>query len=492
MKPASCARAAGMQRSPAAPAPRGSAAPAPPGPRASRVPALAKAPSSSATRAALRVGAHRPPAPPAAGPRYRPARRRPRVRHRLAQRPADRRGALRVGLQPLDLGPQPDLEGGAQVAVGGSIFASSAFTAASTPPGDGGARRSQPTSAPPSARTRASMAARSCVLLRRPAACGAGRWPGRTPPGAGRPRPGCAARGPPRGAPPAPPAMRGSSRPSSRRARPSSRLASRRGSVAASASAAGRAAAGSARKLRRMPARSSRPSTRRTSASVKTWLATKRPSPWPSRSFWRGMMAVCGIGRPSGWRNSAVTANQSAMPPTTPALAAACSRSGPAVARRQRVGRQHQRRHADQQPGGDGAVAGKGAAERRLRVGDLGKGGHAQGKLGRPAAGGRVARRFSRAPRTACRNMGRTMPPEARMALAGSCSAGLGALDRLDDQPLGLGRIAPAGDLHPLARLEVLVVLEEVLDLVERDLRQVGVVEDVLVALRELRRAARR
>ena len=37
------------------------------------------------------------------------------------------------------------------------------------------------------------------------------------------------------------------------------------------------------------------------------------------------MIAVCGIGRPSGWRNIAVTANQSAMPPTNPALALACS-----------------------------------------------------------------------------------------------------------------------------------------------------------------------
>src|SRR4051794_18829810 len=45
----------------------------------------------------------------------------------------------------------------------------------------------------------------------------------------------------------------------------------------------------------------------------------------------------------------------------------------------------------------------------------------------------------------------------------------LGPLDRLDDQPLGFVGIAPARDLHPLARLEVLVVLEEVLDLVERD-----------------------
>ena len=32
------------------------------------------------------------------------------------------------------------------------------------------------------------------------------------------------------------------------------------------------------------------------------------------RSLFDGMIAVCGIGRPSGWRNSAVTANQSASP----------------------------------------------------------------------------------------------------------------------------------------------------------------------------------
>ncbi len=63
------------------------------------------------------------------------------------------------------------------------------------------------------------------------------------------------------------------------------------------------------------------------SASVNTWLATKRPSARPSRAFCAGMMAVCGIGRPSGWRNSAVTANQSATPPTKPAFALACSNS---------------------------------------------------------------------------------------------------------------------------------------------------------------------
>ena len=41
----------------------------------------------------------------------------------------------------------------------------------------------------------------------------------------------------------------------------------------------------------------------------------------PIRSLFLGTIAVCGMGRPSGWRNSAVTANQSAMPPTIPASA---------------------------------------------------------------------------------------------------------------------------------------------------------------------------
>jgi hypothetical protein len=36
-----------------------------------------------------------------------------------------------------------------------------------------------------------------------------------------------------------------------------------------------------------------------------------------------GMMAVCGIGTPSGCRNNATTANQSASPPIIPASAAA-------------------------------------------------------------------------------------------------------------------------------------------------------------------------
>jgi hypothetical protein len=44
-------------------------------------------------------------------------------------------------------------------------------------------------------------------------------------------------------------------------------------------------------------------------------------------------------------------------------------------------------------------------------------------------------------------------------------------LDRLHDQPLGLGSITPAQQLHPLARLQILVVLEEMLDLLQRNRR---------------------
>ena len=43
------------------------------------------------------------------------------------------------------------------------------------------------------------------------------------------------------------------------------------------------------------------------------------------RSFRSTTMAVCGMGRPRGRRNRAVTANQSARPPTSDAIAAACT-----------------------------------------------------------------------------------------------------------------------------------------------------------------------
>ena len=47
------------------------------------------------------------------------------------------------------------------------------------------------------------------------------------------------------------------------------------------------------------------------------------PSVAANWSFRSTTMAVCGMGRPSGWRNSAVTANQSASPPTIEAAAVA-------------------------------------------------------------------------------------------------------------------------------------------------------------------------
>ena len=52
-------------------------------------------------------------------------------------------------------------------------------------------------------------------------------------------------------------------------------------------------------------------------------FSTNVPSTRPMRSFCVGMMAVCGIGSPSGRRNRAVTANQSAKPPTRDASAVA-------------------------------------------------------------------------------------------------------------------------------------------------------------------------
>ena len=44
------------------------------------------------------------------------------------------------------------------------------------------------------------------------------------------------------------------------------------------------------------------------------------------------------------------------------------------------------------------------------------------------------------------------------------------------DQALGVFGAAPAEDLHPFVGLEILVVLEEVLDLLQRDIGKVVVV----------------
>ncbi len=64
-----------------------------------------------------------------------------------------------------------------------------------------------------------------------------------------------------------------------------------------------------------------------TSFGSRKCRSMKLPSPAPIRSLLLGMTAVCGIGRPKGRRNKAVTANQSARPPTRAASVPARNRS---------------------------------------------------------------------------------------------------------------------------------------------------------------------
>ena len=61
-------------------------------------------------------------------------------------------------------------------------------------------------------------------------------------------------------------------------------------------------------------------------SEVRKCSVTNSPSLVASSTFLRGTSAVCGIGTPIGWRNSAVTANQSARPPTSPASAPAATK----------------------------------------------------------------------------------------------------------------------------------------------------------------------
>ena len=68
-------------------------------------------------------------------------------------------------------------------------------------------------------------------------------------------------------------------------------------------------------------------------AGDRKFSRTNAPRPSPSWSFLRRMIAVCGIGMPSGCLNSAVTANQSASAPTMPASAAARTYPTQAAAR---------------------------------------------------------------------------------------------------------------------------------------------------------------
>ena len=78
---------------------------------------------------------------------------------------------------------------------------------------------------------------------------------------------------------------------------------------------------GACRNRPAMPARSMVRIRRATTGAIRKFSLRNAASASPMRSLLRGMIAVWGIGRPSGWRNSAVTANQSASPPTIAASA---------------------------------------------------------------------------------------------------------------------------------------------------------------------------
>ena len=76
---------------------------------------------------------------------------------------------------------------------------------------------------------------------------------------------------------------------------------------------------GSASQSPRRRAGSNTPSRAISVCGSRKWSRTKCASPSATRDLPRGMMAVCGSGSPRGWRNSATTANQSAIAPTADA-----------------------------------------------------------------------------------------------------------------------------------------------------------------------------
>ena len=86
------------------------------------------------------------------------------------------------------------------------------------------------------------------------------------------------------------------------------------------------------------------------------------------RSLLAGMMAVCGIGMPSGWRNRAVTANQSASAPTIAASAVARTGAEPGEVVLERPGHEEHDGGGEQQADRQAASSGAGrpaAAARR-------------------------------------------------------------------------------------------------------------------------------
>src|SRR4051794_1938849 len=79
-----------------------------------------------------------------------------------------------------------------------------------------------------------------------------------------------------------------------------------------------------------------------------------------------------------------------------------------------------------------------------------------------------------------------------RKSYALRCVRGTGVLfgvragDAFEDQLVGVFGVSPAQHLHPLALFQVLVVLEKMLDLLQRDFRQVAIGLHLVVALRQL------
>ena len=181
-----------------------------------------------------------------------------------ATTPADRRadfgGARGILLQPGDLAAHPFVERGAQLGAVRAHLVEFGVHRRQHAPRDRGAECPADQPAALLAHALLDRGAQR-FLLAGEQGREAGRGRSRTPPGGGRPRPGCAARAPPPGRRRGRPGCAARCGRRRRRARPSSTVARMRGSMAASATAAGRAEAGSARKRCRMPGRSRRAST---------------------------------------------------------------------------------------------------------------------------------------------------------------------------------------------------------------------------------------
>ena len=66
-------------------------------------------------------------------------------------------------------------------------------------------------------------------------------------------------------------------------------------------------------------------------------------------------------------------------------------------------------------------------------------------------------------------------------------AGGLLACNGLADQALCIIGIEPVADADPFARLQILVVFEEMLDLLQGDIRQVGEIVHLVVTFGQMR-----